>query len=129
MRLTKGLIDRLALALQRDHKITAIRGQEHLAEGVSTAYMQALGLSKIDLKRLESNGFALRGYTKNVWLEGETLPNGKLVAAGKRFHGRGHAVRWLLLTDAPADSGAGGGGRGVGEDRPGLGALETEAAA
>jgi hypothetical protein len=41
--------------------------------GFSAAEYDDLGLDKAKLKKLERLGFALRGYTKNVWLDGDKL--------------------------------------------------------
>ena len=95
---------RLEKACHEDNTIVVRPEEAHLHPGFSTDYLESLGISKMDLKLLERIGFAYRGYTKNVWLPGETMPNGKSVPNdedsikhGLRFHGPGHRVRWILV--------------------------------
>lgn len=56
-----------------------------------------LGLTKQHLRRLERMGLAIRAYTKNIWLPGESAPDGKEIKKGMTARGRGHRVRWLLF--------------------------------
>lgn len=65
--------------------------------GCSLTELKEYGLRKSDLTKLEAKGLAIRTYTKNVWLPGDTLPNKHKVQKGERFTGPGHKVRWLLL--------------------------------
>jgi hypothetical protein len=64
--------------------------------------MEYLGLSKADLKRLERAGMALRGYSQNVFLPGQKMPNGTLVEdkPGVTYRGKGHHALWIIVADS-----------------------------
>jgi len=94
-----SLRERVAKALETDNNIVCPANQTGSRNGFTEAYFAQLGLTQADLKKLERMGLAARGYTKNVWLSGETLPNGKVVENDVRYNGRGHGVRWILLTE------------------------------
>lgn len=84
--LRNSTFKRLQAALEQDNSI--VLGPEELKEavGFTEAYLEMLGLTKADLKRLETCGFAKRGY----------LP--RMTRRGKNT---GHQVRWVLLAQAP----------------------------
>ncbi len=75
----KTLAIRLEKAFKQDPKICCTPPELDNHPGSSTEYLNSLGLSKRDLKALERMGFAIRGRTKNVWVSGETAPNGQVV--------------------------------------------------
>lgn len=100
-KMTWGTAERLEMALKARPGLATFRDEVGKAKGFPMGYLEALGLTKQDMKRLERSGYALRGYTKNVWTPGETLPNGK--EATFTEVGRGHSVRWIILTDRPAE--------------------------
>lgn len=93
------LLDRVIAACEINNCIVVDRREARQHPGFALEYFERLGLSKADLKRLESKGLALRGYTKNVWLAGEKTPNGKEVPEGYIAKGTGHRVRWILIAD------------------------------
>jgi hypothetical protein len=95
--MNKRLIDVVKKALEQDNTIAVDISELDKAEGKTEEYMEYLGLKRNDLKKLERAGLALRGYTKNVYLPGDKMPNGKEVPEGSRYHGRGHSLRWLLI--------------------------------
>lgn len=76
------LAQRLRKAIEEDPGIICARKDVHKHPGVAESHLEWLGLSRNDLKRLERFGLALRAYTKNVWLPGEVLPNGKVADGG-----------------------------------------------
>jgi hypothetical protein len=80
--LKMGLRQRLKAACEKDSNIVVAADKLSAHPGFTTDYMTNLGLTKQDLKKLEHVGAAKRGYTRNCWLPGETLPNGK-IASGK----------------------------------------------
>lgn len=87
-------------AITKDPKIVVHESDANLHPGFTEEYMDAAGLNRSDLKRLERKGLALRGYSKNVWTAGETV-NGHLVENDAFYVGKGHQVRWLLLARGP----------------------------
>lgn len=91
------LKDRVLKALQGDNSIVVSRDKLHEHKGFTQPYMESLGLSKVDLKKLERHGLAARGYTKNTYTEGDKLPNGNEVKPNERFNGRGHHPVWVLV--------------------------------
>lgn len=97
--MSKALANRVKEAVFRDNTIVCSMDTIQDSPGFSTRHMQFLGLSKSDLKKLEHKGFARRGYSKNMWLPGETTPNGSVVPAGCTERGRGMSVRWILVGD------------------------------
>jgi hypothetical protein len=94
--------ERIKEALHNDNSIVVpiadMQKPEFKHVGFSVKYMSDMGLKKSDLKKLEKAGLAVRSYTKNYWGPGETLPNGKVVDDKSWYNGRGHLVRWLLIT-------------------------------
>jgi hypothetical protein len=116
------LSEKVNLALGQDKAIVCSK-HELGTRGFSEEYLSQLGLGRNDLKRLERLGVAIRMYTKNVWLPGETMPNGKKaegtysqleVKGNNRKHekkretttiqvpsttyrGSGSRVQWILL--------------------------------
>jgi hypothetical protein len=95
-----GLRDRLRLALSQDQNIVVSAEEALTHPGFPVDHFEELGLTKTDLKKLNRIGAALRGYTKNVWLPGETMPNGVTVPTDKpgiQYRGNGHRVRWVLI--------------------------------
>jgi hypothetical protein len=97
----KELRERVAKALEQDNTLVVDRKDAHKCPGFTTQYMEYLGIKKSDLKRLERAGLALRGYTKNVWLAGEKMPDGRIVEDNPfvSYHGRGHHPMWILIAD------------------------------
>jgi hypothetical protein len=91
------LLEAVKNAVEQDNTIIAGTDVVHLQPGHSEEHFAYLGLSRNDLKKLENRGLAIRGYTKNVWLEGEMMPNKRIVPKGVRYHGSGSRVRWMLL--------------------------------
>lgn len=98
-----ALFKRVQAALEKDMHIVVPRDQVQKSLGYSLKHFEELGLSKTDLKQLESQNLAQRGYLKNRWVEGEMLPNGTLVGKDQIFNGTGHQVRWILLCDPVGD--------------------------
>lgn len=70
------LDEKVRLALGQDSTIAVTRAELETAEGKTEAYLDSLGLSRTDLKRLERKGFALRGYKPSP---------------------KGHELRWLII--------------------------------
>lgn len=95
----KSLVKRMQTALETDNSIIATRNdlEEGKVKPVTTEYLESLGLSKADLKKLYNWGFASKLYTKNFWAPGETLPNNKV--ADTYYRGKGHRVAWILLAN------------------------------
>jgi hypothetical protein len=90
---------RLREAITSDPSIIREESQVVPHSGFRQDYLESLGLKKSDLKKLERGGMALRAYSKNCWLAGETLPNGKTVEEGKWAKGPGHRVLWNILKE------------------------------
>lgn len=95
----RTLVQRTVEAVNIDPQIVKSRKEAETFPGFTTEYMASIGLSKSDLKKLVQKGLALRGYSKNTWLAGETLPDGKIVPEGQRYEGRGRRLAWVLLSD------------------------------
>lgn len=91
------LVDRVKRALEINKNIAVDISELGTARGFTQNEMAELGLSKVDLKKLERKGLAARGYTKNTWGAGETLPSGKEVPLGSHFNGKGHHPMWILV--------------------------------
>lgn len=72
-----GLKTKLEEAIAKDPKIAATVDQISEHPGVTPEYLQTLGLSEVDLKKLERKGLAIRAYTKNIYFPGDPMPNGK----------------------------------------------------
>ncbi len=93
------LWERLKMAIGQDGSIIRKESEVTPHSGFKQQYLIDLGLTKADLKKLERGGMALRQYSKNSWLPGETLPSGTEVAEGKRYAGPGHRVLWNILSE------------------------------
>lgn len=81
--LRKGTLERLRLAVGQDPSIIVHESKIEEAKGVPESYLEDLGLTKADLKRLERYGFAIRGYLR-----------------GTNWYGRevdGLRKRWVLI--------------------------------
>lgn len=89
------LKERINLVLSQNPEMVVSRAEAQNHPGFTAEQYAELGLDKAQLKKLEAKGFALRGYTKNVWTEGDTLPNGK--KADGRYHGKGHKAKYILV--------------------------------
>jgi hypothetical protein len=100
-----GLYARVLAATNLAPEVVVAKDRLAGVEGFSTAFMNHVGLTTSDLKKLERNGLAMRGYTKNVWRAGELLPNGKRVEDDPfvSYRGKGHSVVWVLLKDGGED--------------------------
>lgn len=83
----KALLDKVKKALDQDNTIVTILSKIAEAKGFTTEYMNYLGLTTNDLKKLERNGLALRGYTNNP----KTTTLGTVKS--------GNQVMWVLLGD------------------------------
>src|SRR5687767_874818 len=82
-----SLNDRVKHALEQDNTLVIERSKLNEAKGFDEQYLSFLGLSKRDMKKLESKGMAIRGYGK---FEGKTyLGRGRLEF--KRI--------WVLVAD------------------------------
>jgi hypothetical protein len=90
---------RLRAAIEADPSIVRESGQVVPHSGFRQDYLMSLGLLKSDLKKLERGGMAVRQYSKNIWVPGETLPNGSTVEDGKWAKGPGHRVLWNILKE------------------------------
>lgn len=75
--MNKRLIDVVQKALAADPKIAVDKAELEHSSGHTEDYMQSIGLTRNDLKKLERQGLAMRGYAK---------PNKK-----------GHQVMWVLV--------------------------------
>lgn len=95
----RTLIQRVVEATNIDPNIIKSKSEAQTFPGYTTEYMQTLGLSKSDLKKLANKGLALKGYTKNEWKAGEVLPDGKTAQEGYIYSGRGRRLAWVLLGD------------------------------
>lgn len=93
------LHDKVKAALETDNSIVVSREELGKHPGFTQKYMEELGLSKVDLKKLERKGLAVRGYTKNTWNPGETMPNQRVVEQGAQYFGRGHRPMWVLIAN------------------------------
>lgn len=76
--LRQGTMDRLKLACLQDNSIVVSSKDLGNSEGFPESYLVDLGLTKADLKRLETCGFAKRGYAR---------------------HKSGHVKRWILVIE------------------------------
>jgi hypothetical protein len=85
-----GLYNRVAEAIKNDNTICATLDEiKKENKGYTTTYMESLGLSKTDLKKLERKGLALRGYgTREA-----TTPLGKRKST--------RVVVWMLVVTQP----------------------------
>ena len=90
-------LERLKLATGQDSSIMVGLEEAQIHPGNEPEYLSQLGLEKKHLKRLEKLGIAFRAYSKNIWLAGETMPNGKVVEPGSSYRDRGSRVLWLLV--------------------------------
>ena len=81
-RASKSLLERVQDACEKDNTIVCARDKVSEVSGFAESYFEYLGLSRTDLKKLESTGLALRGYARGT------------------TRGGGHSVRWILITDA-----------------------------
>lgn len=96
--MTKNSLQRrLDQAINNDNTILVTREDLGTVQGFPLEHFLYLGLRKSDLKKLESQGKAIRGYTKNVWLPGEKLPNGREVRPNLKYHGKGSKLKWILI--------------------------------
>lgn len=93
----RALKRRLINALNEDNTILVSSADLSKSSGFKLDHFQYLGLRESDLKRLESFGMARRGYSKNEWRVGETLPNGNTVPEGLKYRGTGSTVKWILV--------------------------------
>lgn len=100
-----GLKQRIETALKQDSGILVEVSKIAEAEGVTLEYMEELGIRKSDLKKLETNNMALRGYLPR---EFEGFTGRRKYRRGKHKKrytypvGKKHAgfqVKWMLLTD------------------------------
>lgn len=88
-------------AFQEKHpEMVFSRSNLNDAAGYTTEAMGYMGIDKQALKTLERAGMAIRGYTKNVYLPGETRPDKTVIPADANYteRGNGHTVRWILVT-------------------------------
>ena len=74
-----NLHDRVKRALEQDNTLVTDWDKLSKAKGFTEDYLNFLGLTKSDLKTLERHGMAVRGHTQNVFMAGDSLPNGKTV--------------------------------------------------
>lgn len=65
--------------------------------GSTENILEQYGLGRKELRRLEKLGHAVRARTKNVWTNGEKLPNGREVELGSSYRGHGFQLRWILV--------------------------------
>lgn len=86
-----GTVERLEKALKINPGLATFRDDLANAKGYPLPFLEALGLTKMDLKKLERAGFALRGYTQNIDYDDK----------GNMLTGAGHKVRWVILTERP----------------------------
>lgn len=86
--MNKRLIDVVKKALEQDNTLAASKGELEKAVGHTEEYLAYLGLSRNDLKKLERQGLALRGYAQEV----------KKTALGRTV--KGDSVRWILVGGA-----------------------------
>jgi hypothetical protein len=87
----------LLAAISQDSSIATTKEKFFEHPGNDAKYLDDLGLSEKHLKRLEKMGYAVRAYTKNIWMPGEPTPDNKPVKPGTTARGPGHRVKWLLL--------------------------------
>jgi len=73
------VINKLLEIAEKHPEILVKKEDLSKAEGFSLPYYKSIGLGKNDLRRLERLGVAIRGYSQNIWVSGDTLPNGKVV--------------------------------------------------
>lgn len=81
----KRLVTKVKKALDQDNTIVASLSEIQDAKGFTTEYLNSLGLSTNDLKKLERNGLALRGYNNNT----TKTPLGRTKS--------GNQTMWVLL--------------------------------
>jgi len=93
----KECLRMLNIAISQDSSIVSSRDAYLSHPGNEEAYLDSLGLTRRHLKKLEKLGYAIRGYTKNIWLPGEEAPDGKPVHEHMSARGKGHRVKWLLF--------------------------------
>lgn len=113
-RISKALLERVKVACERNPSIVVPLAELENSLGFGEEHFEWLGLSKADLKKLSRTGLAVRAYTKNIWLPGEIMPNGKVApgayaevpdrvtkemvsAPTSTMRGSGHRVRWILI--------------------------------
>jgi len=103
-----GLHDRLRLALSQDQNIVVSPEEALTHPGFPVEHFEELGMTKADLKKLVRIGACMRGYIKNVWLPGETMPNGMPVPTDKpgiQYRGKGHQARYVLVAKEEVQDG------------------------
>lgn len=93
------LLAKYLAAMETNPRLFVARGEPVAIAGYQERHMELYGLGRRDLKALEKLGYAMRGYTKNYWAGGETLPNGRVVPEGAAYRSDGHRVVWVLLKD------------------------------
>lgn len=98
------LNDRLTKALDKDSTIVTPRSKLGEARGKTEDHLLWLGLTKGDLLRLERAKLAIRAYSKNEWMPGETMPSGKVVDKDQRFVGPGRRKVWILIGEDSTDA-------------------------
>ncbi len=94
----------VAKALSQNANIVTTAEELDKHKGFPTAYLATIGLTKAVLHKLETMGLAKRAYTKNVWTEGDMLPNLKKVEKGQRFVGSGSRCVWMLICDPQVEA-------------------------
>ena len=80
-RIGGGLAERIKAAGDKDSTIVVPKSKLGESAGYSEEYFEYLGLSKQDLKNMEKEGLAMRGYLPKANTSG------------------GHQVRWVLLVE------------------------------
>lgn len=87
------LKERIEKALQANPNIVVSPKDIENTLGFELEYLESLGITKSDLKRLERHGLAVRGYTNN----GRGLFFNKEKNKWYKEFRSGHRVRWFLL--------------------------------
>jgi hypothetical protein len=77
------LTEKVKVALEQDNTLVVTKEDLNNTSGFTEAHMAQCGLSKQDLKHLESRGMARRGYVK--------IPRGNL------HEGSTTQLRWILI--------------------------------
>lgn len=93
----KEFLEKLKAAVIQDNKIICKKSDIGNHTGCDEAYLESLGLHKKHLIRLQRLGLAIKARTKNIWLPGEILPNGKVVPEGQTYRANGSKTKWILL--------------------------------
>ena len=104
----------LERALEEDNTILTPISELKEASGYPTPYLTNIGLSEGILKRLERDGYVIRGYTQNYWESGDTHPftkatipmdkvidklTGQEVPVKVQYRGKGMQTRWILIKE------------------------------